>query len=269
VVPIKAEDVSKEIRLAPFQLQGSVRLGSESVREGVVSVFDGFHTWKTDVPIDAEGHFGGAMWQAEAIGGWVTSKETGTLPVDRAHGLSGDPATWDITFKRRLISGRIFDEETKEAIAGADLHMELEARAQPGGSGMNLLYATIHVADDGQYSIVATRDGVYDLSVRAPDYVAARVTIELSDQDESKTKDFPMSKGVQQAIDFVWPSGEPVVNARALEGVARDGHNALWYGAADANGRLTLRMRAGETKTLFVIPLQGSFAPVHVAQGDG
>jgi hypothetical protein len=268
LIPIKTEDVSKEIHLSPFLLLGSVHFGSEPLREGQVSVWDRDQTWRAEVPIDNEGHFGGPMWQAGTIGGGVASKEIGFLPVDGDPNLTDDPATWDITFRRRLISGRIFDAETKEPIENAGLHLQLEPREIVPTPGSRF-YSTIHVEDDGTYSIAAPRDGVYDLAVTAPDHLAANATIELTDREESKTADFPLSRGIEQAIDFVWSTGEPVRNATVIEGVSRDGHNAIWQGHSDATGRLTLRLRAGETKTLFVMPGAGSFAPVHVVAADG
>jgi hypothetical protein len=266
VIPIKAEDVSKEIRLRPFRLQGTVRLGNEPLRNGKVGVNERHHTWTAESPIDGEGHFGGSMWQSEGIGGWVNTKETGALPVDHDPTLEGDPATWDITFRRRLISGRIFDADTKDPIAQAGLHLELETKSQSsaGQSGYSRLYSTVHVGDDGSYSMVATKDGIYDLAVTAPEHVAQKTTIEIGAESESKTVDFPLSKGIEQIIDFVWPNGDPVANAIVIEGVSRDGHNAAWMGGTDPSGRLKLRMRAGETKTLFVVPSEGSFAALHV-----
>jgi ABC-type amino acid transport substrate-binding protein len=270
VIPIKAEDVSKEIRLRPFQLQGTVRLGNEPLRNGKVGVNERHHTWTAESPIDGEGHFGGPMWQSEGIGGWVSSKETGSLPVDRDPTLVGDPATWDITFRRRLISGRIFDADTKEPIPHAGLHLELETKSQSpaGQSGYSRLYSTLHVSDDGSYSIVATKDGIYDLAVTAPDHVSQKTTIEIAAEDESKTADFPLSKGIEQTIDFVWPNGDPVADAMVIEGVARDGHNPAWMGGTDPSGRLKMRMRAAETKTLFIVPKEGSFVVVHVVADE-
>jgi hypothetical protein len=269
VIPMKAEDVSKEIRLAPFQLQGTVRLGSDPLRDGSVGVHDLHHTWTADAAIDTAGRFGGPMWQKEGISGWVKSKETGAMPVDKSPILDGDPATWDITFRRRLITGRIFDADTKEPIARANLHMGLETKSQSptGQTGVRRLYSTIDIGADGTYSILATKDGVYDLDVTAPEHVPQKTTIEISAEDDSKTADFPLTRGVEQIVDFVWPSGDPVANAMVMEGVARDGHNAAWLGGTDPNGRLKLRMRTGEAKTLFVVPKEGSFAPVHVV-GD-
>jgi hypothetical protein len=270
MIPIKAEDVSKEIRLVPFQLQGTVHLGNEPVRNGSVGVHDSNHTWSAEAQIDAEGRFGGPMWQREGISGWVNSKETGAFPVDKSPTLEGDPAMWDITFRRRLISGRIFDADTREPIARAGLHLELEAKSPSptGQMGVNRLYSTIPVGDDGTYSILATKDGVYDLAVTAPGYVSQKTTIDISAEDESKTADFPLSKGIEQIIDFVWPNGDPVANAMVIEGVARDGHNAAWMGRTDPSGRLKVRMRTADTKTLFIVPNEGSFTAVHVVADE-
>lgn len=269
VIPIKAEDVSKEIRLTPFQLLGTVRIGNEPLHDGTVGVHDINHTWTADAAIDNQGRFGGAMWQSEGIGGWVKSKETGAMPVDKSPTLEGDPATWDIAFRRRLITGRIFDADTKEPIASAGLHMETETKSpSPSGqTGVSRLYSTIDVAADGTYSILATKEGVYDLAATAPEHVPQKTTVEIAAEDESKTADFPLTKGIEQIIDFVWPNGDPVANAMVMEGVARDGHNAAWLGGTDPSGRLKLRMRSGDTKTLFIVPREGSFAPVHVV-GD-
>jgi hypothetical protein len=268
-IPIKAEDVSKEIRLTPFQLQGTVRLGNEPLRNGIVGVSERHHDWTAEAPIDGEGHFGGSMWQTEAVGGWVSSKETGSLPIDHDPTLQGDPATWDITFRRRLITGRIFDADTKAPIAFAGLHMEVETKSpSPGQTNMNRLYVTLHVEEDGSYSILATKDGVYDLAVTAPEHVSQKTTIEIGADDESKVADFPLSKGIEQTIDFVWPNGDPVADAMVIEGVARDGHNAAWMGGTDPSGRLKMRMRAAETKTLFIVPKEGSFAAVHVVADE-
>ncbi|HEV7426751.1 MAG TPA: hypothetical protein VGQ46_10315 [Thermoanaerobaculia bacterium] len=270
VIPIKAEDVSKEIRIVPFQLQGTVRLGNDPLRSGSVGVHERYHTWSAESLIDTDGHFGGPMWQSEGISGWVNSKETGAMPVDGSPSLVGDPAAWDITLRRRLITGRVFDAETKEPIARADLHMELEVKSQSpaGETRLGRLYSTVHIGADGTYSMLAAKDGVYDLAATAPEHVSQKTTIDISAEDESKTADFPLTKGIEQIVDFVWPNGEPVANAMVMEGVARDGHNALWYGGTDASGRLSVRMRAGDAKTFFIVPSEGSFAAVHVVADE-
>jgi hypothetical protein len=257
VVQMKNEDVTQEIRIAPFTLAGSVKLGEEPVGEGRAGINERHHTWQAESPIDAEGRFGGSMWQRDMLSGFVTTKELGTLPVDSEVKLEGDPAPWDIRFKRRTISGRIFDEETKQPIANATLGMVITAKS----SGF---YSSAPVHDDGTYSIVAMKDGSYDLQAKAPDHVALSKSIAVAETDGSQSVDFPLGRGVQQTIEFVWPTGEPVANAFIVEGVARDGYNPAWMANTDAAGKLDLRSPANTARTLFIIPKEASFAPVHV-----
>jgi len=266
VIDIKDHDVSKEIRIAPFEVQGSVRVGTEPVRDGKVGINDRHHTWSADVTIDGEGHFGGTMWQRDQIGGWVQSAMTGTLSVEAVE-LQGDPAHWDIAFRRRLITGRLFDAQTNQPVERATLSLQLEVREPPpsgGGSKMSQMYTSVPVASDGTYSIIAVHDGVYDLNAHASEYVDAKSTVEMKADDESKSLDFPLSHGVDQSIEFVSWNGQPVARAMVLEGVARDGHNPAWYTQTDATGTAHIRMQPGESKTLFIAPRDGSFAGAHV-----
>jgi hypothetical protein len=264
VVQMKNEDLTQQIRIAPFTLAGSVKLGEEPVREGHIGVNELHHTWQAETPIDGEGRFGGSMWQRDLLFGFVTSKEFGTLPVDGQVKLEGEPAPWDIRFKRRTISGRIFDEETKQPIANATLGLVVTAKG-------SALYVNTPVHDDGTYSIVAMRDGSYDLQAKASDHVALSKSVTVAETDGSQSVDFPLGHGVQQTIEFVWSTGEPVANAFVVEGVARDGHNPAWMANTDAAGKLDLRSPVNTARTLFIIPKEGSFAPVHVpaATADG
>jgi hypothetical protein len=54
-----------------------------------------------------------------------------------------------------------------------------------------------------------------------------------------------------------------------MEGVASDGYNAERHYSLDVSGRLTLRLQQSESRTLFIIPREGSFGIAHVAaQGN-
>ena len=257
VVSMQKDDVTRKIRIAPFTLAGSVKIGEEPLREGRAALNDYHHTWQADTPIDGEGRFTSTMWQRDQMSGFVTSKELGPLSVEGVVSLEGDPAPWDIRFKRRTISGRIFDEETKQPIANATLELVITAKS-------SAFYSSAHVRDDGTFSIAAMKDGAYDLQAKAPDHVALSKSVTVAETDESQSVDFPLGHGVQQTIAFVWPSGEPIANAMIVEGVARDGHNPAWYSSTDAGGKLDLRSPPNTARTLFVIPKEGSFAPVHV-----
>ena len=116
----------------------------------------------------------------------------------------------------------------------------------------------------GEYEILAWQDGTYDLIVTPKDYLPKTETVVLADVDGSRRVDIGLERGTDVAIQLVWPSGQPVAGATILEGVARDGHNPERIHASDGAGRLTLRVGRDESRLLYVIPREGSFAPVPV-----
>jgi hypothetical protein len=123
----------------------------------------------------------------------------------------------------------------------------------------------VNLGADGTYSIGAVKDGSYELKTHARDYVEMKKTIEMTDRDESKIIDFPLSRGVEQAVEFVWASGQPVGGSEVVEGTSRDGHNPERMYATDATGLLTVRMARGERRTLVILPREGSFAIADVS----
>jgi hypothetical protein len=130
---------------------------------------------------------------------------------------------------------------------------------------MSRLYSTVHVEDGGAYAIAAVKDGTYDLKAHAPEHVEMKITIEMTDRDESKTVDFPLGSGIEQVVEFVWSGGQPVGGSTVVEGTARDGHNPERIYSTDAAGRLRLRMAPGERRTLVILPREGSFAIAEIS----
>src|SRR5437763_825263 len=49
---IKESDVDGQIRIAPFQLDGNVRIGEEPLHGGSIELQDAWHSWRAAVPID-------------------------------------------------------------------------------------------------------------------------------------------------------------------------------------------------------------------------
>jgi hypothetical protein len=103
------------------------------------------------------------------------------------------------------------------------------------------------------------------VTVAARDYLAITKSVELSEADGSKQVDFALERGSRVFVEFVWPSGQRIVRASVFEGVARDGHNPGRIHTLDPTGLLALRVAPDETRLLYVLPQEGSFAPVRVA----
>lgn len=254
---IKDADREEEIRIAPFRLDGSVRIGEEPLHGGGnLDLRDPTQAWRVNVSIDDSGRFGGSMWQRGIVIGFVTAAgihEHVDSPV-----LGADPSAWDIQFHRRYIRGRIFDEETNQAVQQPSLRLQITSSDSSSKS-------SLPIEPDGRYSILAERAGTYELRVEAPDHVPAKTTVSVTAEDSADRQiDFPLARGYQQVVEFVWPSGQAVADAPVLEGIASDGYSPERTYTTDGTGRLTLNLRRGEVKTIYILPRDGSFAIAHV-----
>lgn len=256
-VEIEESDVETEIRIAPFRLQGSVRVGEEPLHGGTIELQDPAHSWRASLTIDDGGQFGGRMWHAGKVSAFVTAPSIHELV--RSQELGSDPSVWDVTFRSRSIRGRIFDENTTQPVADASLRLQITA----GESRSN---SRVAVQPDGTYSIVAIKAGTYELRVETPEHLPSKATVEIGSEDAGERKiDFPLARGVHHVLEVVWPSGAAVAGAAVLEGVASDGYNPERSYTTDGAGRLPLNLRRNEVRTLYILPREGSFGVAHVA----
>jgi hypothetical protein len=254
---IDESDVDKEIRIEPYHLDGTARFGDDPMTGTLSGNMSGIQL-EWSLPIE-DGRFSATLWQHGKLDGWVGTKELGSPEPVSSPELGADPSTWNIQFPKRFISGRIFDSDNQQAINGAGLYL-----MRTDG-----LHSSIHLTEGGSFSIMATKTGTYELKASAPDYVNMKQTVEVHEDDASIQRDFALTHGLPVTLEVTWPSGTPVANAAVVEGVASDGYNAERHYTLDASGRLTLRLQQSESRTLFIVPAEGSFGIAHVAaQGN-
>ncbi|HEX7709106.1 MAG TPA: carboxypeptidase-like regulatory domain-containing protein, partial [Thermoanaerobaculia bacterium] len=263
-IEVGKENLVKEIEIRPFRLQGRVLIGEEPLRKGEVEMMPAAagETWRARLPIEDDGRFGGVMWQRGVLGGFVHQKENvGGILIDESPELGSDPSVWTMSFKDRLIHGRIFDAESGKAAEGVQFALKTISTDNKRGSSQ------VSVTPDGEYRIRAWQDGAYDLIVSARDLLPETKTIELSEVDGSRKVDFALEQGLNVKLEFFWSTGVKILLSNIFEGVARDGHNPERIHRQDAGGILTLRVRPGETRALYVLPTEGSFLPVRITAG--
>jgi hypothetical protein len=118
------------------------------------------------------------------------------------------------------------------------------------------------VGKDGSFSIPAMQNGRYDLRATSADHADQQKTYVLGRDDESKIVDFALEGGIAAEVWCVWPNNQPAAGARVISDSGR-------IVLADAEGRAVLRLRAGETRTIWVVPRQGSFAIATVSTSRG
>ena len=262
-IAVDEANFEKEIKIEPYRVEGSVRIGEDPL-DGAIEISGSMtgtqhmHAARYSLPIE-NGRFAANFWQHGTIFGFVNSRDKTVSQPVQSPALGDDPSVWKIQFAKRFLTGRIYDAETRATIPQATLEHLITTDSAKSRS-----YGSTKIHDDGSFSILATGAGTYELKVAAPGYVADKQTIEVAEQDVSSQHDFALTHGTAATLEVVWPSGEPVVNAACMEGVASDGHNAERHYPLDASGHVTVRMRKGESRTLFIVPMEGSFAVVHL-----
>lgn len=260
-VELDDTDVEKDIKIEPYRVDGTATIGDDPIDGDLVISMSRF-SLNLNMRIE-NGRFTATLWQHGTLTGLVRAKDLGTYEVVTSPDLGADPSVWDIRFPKRLISGRVYDEQTKQAIDGAKMDLLRS-------SGDARWYGAIHIQEDGSFSILAVKNGTYELNVTAPDHMAMKQTVEIHEGDDASVeRDFPLPAGQLAVLEAVWASGAPVANAVVLDGVAADGYQAERQYTLDAAGKLSLRLQRDETRTLYIVPREGSLAVAHLAAQDG
>jgi Carboxypeptidase regulatory-like domain len=259
-VDIGSENLTRKVSIQPFRLQGKVLLGEEPLRKGEVEIMPvgaGQTLFRARLKIEDDGGFGAVLWQTGRLNAFIHGHEEGVLS-DESPELGSDPSVWPISFRNRVIRGRIYDADS--GAAPGKVRLDVKTTSANGGGSRS----TVSVGPNGEYRLLAWRDGTYDLIVSATDYPAATKTIELTEREESKQVDFALRRGVDVKLEFFWSTGQKIRSATIYEGVARDGYHAERQYQTDVAGMLELNVPPDGSRLLYVLPQEGSFAPVRV-----
>ncbi len=251
-VEVQTGDVEHRVTIAPFPLDGRVLVGNESLTGGG-KIEISARAWRTEVPLDDEGRFGGTMWQQGKVTGWLRTSLAPTPIMEVSPDLGPGPSTWQIALKRRFIEGRIFDRDTNRPVADASLELEIV-------SGEQRSLSAVSVAKDGSYSVPAMQNGRYEFRVSAPEHTDARRVVSVNAMHSGQILDFALEGGVEAIAAFAWPDGKPVAGATVLSNDARNYRTG-------SDGRVTIRMTPGSTRTLIALPREGSFGIADLAAG--
>jgi hypothetical protein len=253
---MKNEDAEQEIRIEPFELLGSVRLGDELLPEGTIRILSREREHRVDLPFTG-GAFSGTVWQRGVLSALVQGPALSSGEIFKSAELGDDPSRWDIRIEKRMIAGRVFDAATRAPLTTGSI--EVIGKSDDGES-----YYSVPVQSDGSYQILAHTLGTYTLKLDEPGYIPYKAELRITAEDRMRTHDIPLETGVLQAFEVVTPAG--VAHARA--GVAEDlTELATTFGfrnVTDERGRYEIRGTPGQSRLLYFVPSQGSFAVAHV-----
>lgn len=264
-VPVKVEEgkaASAEMRIEPYTLSGRVTFGGDALADAKLEVHPQDQIWRVPVAVAADGTFGGTAWQQGVLTGIVNDPRVGSVFFTDSPELGADPSVWNIEIKKRLITGRVYDAETKEPLGRIDLFESMaivddQHHTVKGGAG-------VRTDADGNFTVLAARPGRYELRLNRPDYLPTSVVVNIAEEDGSKQADIAAERGTAQALVLRWPDGAPIASATVYDGDAPAPGEMPTNYRSDATGTATIRGKNGEVHTLYVMPVEGSIAVVHL-----
>ncbi len=251
-------------------LRGYVFLGREPLPDADVEISGPDSVWSGHVRTDADGLYTAELWQVGAMQAVVTSPRLVTeyLAGHRAtEALEREAVAWDIAVPERRITGRVVDDR-----GNAVPRTPLSVKVEDG----ELRSSSILVSDaKGAFEYGAARTGRYTVEVHPKTHLApAPLEFELRDEDPDKRVEVVLERGAEVRVRVTREDGKPIAGALIADGVTEDGGKPLTRHRTSAAGEATLRGRPGDTKTIYVIPPDGSFAvaqltldPETLAQG--
>lgn len=264
-VPVTVEEgkaASAEVRIEPYTLSGRATFGGDPLDAAKISVYSRRdQAWRVELAAAADGTFGGTAWQHGILGGSVVDARIGGVFFTSSPELGADPSVWNVDIKKRLITGRVYDAETEEPLANVELFESAElideGHKTPFRGG-------IHTDESGNFKVMAAKPGRYELRFARPDYLPKNVAVNIAEEDGSKEADFPVERGTAQALVLRWPDGRPIASATVYDGDAPEPGSLPPRYRSDANGTAVIRGKSGEVHKLYVMPVEGSIAVVHL-----
>ena len=101
----------------------------------------------------------------------------------------------------------------------------------------------------------------------AEHYMPTTMRVHISAADTVRTVDLPLERGITVLVSIATPTGEPIARATVIDGLG-DGINPDHLYTSDGAGQLALRLRPSDTRTLYILPREGSFAIADVAAAN-
>jgi hypothetical protein len=160
---------------------------------------------------------------------------------------------WDIAIPDRKITGRIVDDRGK-AVGKTPLSVEVEDGEVR--SRINMMTDT-----NGAFEYGPAATGRYAIEANPQQHLKPQpLRFELRNDDPDKRVELVMERGAEVRVRVTREDGTPIAGAVVADGVSEDGSQTLARHRTSATGEATLRGRAGDVKTIYVIPQHGSFA---------
>lgn len=250
VVVRSGEETSEKITLDPVPLDIVVMRDNETVPYAKLDLSHMKPRWDTAIATDAAGHAKGDLWQQGLFVARVAQPGAGGMLITRRSVTGTNRIDWRIDLKGGTVSGTVVDAVEHFPVVQAKVMLQTDTL----DSAQQHLQA---VTDDhGEFQFAFVPEGAQTINLTAVGYVSVEKSFQLTSAQPDQRFHFELAPAETVTILVVNSYGVPLVGA-----VITDATGSLaeeWV--TNAEGRAAVTFRRGQSKTLFVLPREGSIA---------
>jgi hypothetical protein len=238
-------ETAPEIR--PVELLVRVRAGERAVGGARVAIGPASGAWEAILLTGEDGMTRNELWERGEFGAFVTAEGIDAFDHRRLAGSSD--IEWVIEAPAGRVTGVVRDAEGGAPIRGARVLLESDTAQAAAESDAAGRFAFANVETSSQ-----------TLTVDARGYVRVSRSFRA---DEAEELTIRLEHALEQTFAISLANGRPAAKALLVDAATMQQH------VADDEGMVTLGFRAGEQKTLYVLPREGSFAAIDATAPRG
>lgn len=257
-----AEGESKPvaIRVSPIRLHLRTEMLGQPVANARVTLMSRKGWWEDKLETDAEGKATITLWQSGEFAAHVYAAQVMTTPYIIKRELDEQSELdWVLDIPSRAIEGYVVDRQSGAPVAKA--RVTLKIRGGDGG-----ISVSTKTDDLGHFRFAPVLYGMHALRIVALGYLPEERSYSFLDPEQQKQIHVELDPALTVDFTVVDAAGAPVSAAEVLEydGLQFTGIITL----TDERGAATLPVPAGQSRDVFVVPRDGSFAVAALRAGS-
>jgi hypothetical protein len=239
------------VHLALTTLMGETPLAAAQVR---LSSTDGL--WQEELRTGASGTADVTLWQLGKLTALVSAEPALTVPYLEERSFGGDAdAEWTIHVSTREVRGVVVNAASGEPVPNANVLLEVKGR-----------YSALARADaDGRFVFTSAVPGEHAVSAAADGYQHDTIAYTFLESEQTHPVTVRLAPAASARVLVRDAAGSPLAGAAVLD---FSGFTLMGERFSDERGEVTVPMRSGETRDVYVIPRDGSFAIGKISKAE-